>query len=75
MRTAQPAGHGTVTTQPPGLPVWQLEFECHGQPYKWTGAAQSGGLAKAQALADLNDYHPAFNRYKAQLIACCEVAA
>lgn len=59
----------------PDSPVWQLEFECHGQPFKWTGIAHSVGLATAKAVADLSDARPEFNRYKARVVSCVQVAA
>jgi len=60
---------------PKGGPVWKLEIECHGKPFKWTGTAATVGVATLKAMADLSDDQPDFNRYKARVVACVEVAA
>lgn len=60
---------------PKGAPVWRLDVECHGCPFKWTGIASSEGTATLKAMADLADSHPDFNRYKARVVACVQVAA
>ena len=60
---------------PKGAPVWRLDIECHGCPFKWTGSASSEGAATLKAMADLSDSHPDFNRYKARVVACVQVAA
>lgn len=56
-------------------PVWALEVTCHGKPYNWRGMAQSQAVATLKAMADLSDNQPEFNRYKAQVTACVQVAA
>lgn len=55
--------------------VYKLEIECHGAPYRWTGTATSEGSATLKAMADLSDSHPDFNRYKARVTACIQVAS
>lgn len=55
--------------------VWKLDIDCHAAPYKWTGIATSEGAATLKAMADLSDSHPDFNRYKARVVACVQVAS
>ena len=55
--------------------AYRLEIECHGAPYRWTGAATSESGATSKAMADLSDSHPDFNRYKARVVACIQVAS
>ena len=55
--------------------VYKLEIDCHGAPYRWTGCATSESSATCKAMADLSDSHPDFNRYKARVTACIQVAS
>lgn len=57
------------------LPVWSLEITCHNHPYKWQGEASSAGAATNKAMAELSDSYPDFNRYKARVFTCVQVAA
>lgn len=56
-------------------PIWKLEITCHATPFKWHGPAKSEGVATLKAMADLSDSYPDFNRYKARVTACVQVAA
>lgn len=60
---------------PKAAPVWRLDIDCHAAPYKWTGMATSEGAATLRAMSDLSDSHAEFNRYKARVVACVQVAA
>ena len=57
------------------VPRWAIEVTCHGKSFNWRGMAPSERQAVLIAVAELSDSEPEFNRYKARVTACVQVAA
>lgn len=51
---------------------YELEFNCQGEPFNWSGKAPSKGMAELMAVAELSSKFPGFKRYKARLVRCVE---
>lgn len=56
----------------PASRSYELEFDCQGDPFNWTGNAPSKGMAELMAVAELSSKFPGFKRYKARLVRCVE---
>lgn len=61
-----------VTRAALGLRRWQLEYDCHGRPFVWTGEAANEAAADSCARHQLATREAAFVAAEATLTACME---
>lgn len=57
------------------MPGWELEFSCHGEPFRCFVRAMQVRSAESEARLELSYHHPDFDSSDARLVRAVQVSS